>query len=71
MGLSNAQIAEFVRQLEAMRDAIPDVPTPPDTASPTTRLPGPLVGAINITVPYGDPEAIGLAVANRVAFFAA
>jgi tape measure domain-containing protein len=37
-------------------------------STPTSGIPQPLVGTIEVNLPYGDPEAVALAVANRVAY---
>ena len=70
MGLSNAQLAEFAKNL-ADANAEAAKPTTPtvggNVIGPGGQLP---VGVrdIHVHLPFGDPEASALAVSNRMAF---
>jgi TP901 family phage tail tape measure protein len=71
LGLTDAQLKAFTKSVKDLKDEVDKPVKPPGTPGGPGRLPGPLVGSINISVPYGDPEAIGMAVANRLAWQAA
>jgi hypothetical protein len=63
LGLTDAQLQEFIKHLG---DLNKELETP--EAPPVGTLPGPVAPVVNIYPPFGDPEAIGLTVVNRLAF---
>lgn len=70
VGLSDSALAEFVRQMREFDKAVregqrPDVTSP---IAPQDAGDRPVVENMNIYLPYGDPEAVGLGVANRLAY---
>ena len=70
MGLSNTQLAEFIRHLEELNEEIENPSTPPQpglTIGPGGRLPEGF-RELHVHLPFGDPEAVARAVDNRLAF---
>lgn len=66
VGLSDTALAAFIQQIRDFEAA---------AAGAAAALPGtneqiqrPTIENLNLVLPYGDPEAVGLAVLNRVAF---
>jgi len=66
VGLSDTALANFIQQIRDFEAAAAGAAAALPGAN--DQAPRPTIENLNLVVPYGDPEAIGLAVLNRVAF---
>jgi hypothetical protein len=66
-GLSDTALADFIKQLNDYTEAIKSATaaTPDGVAGQGVSRP---IGELHVHVPYGDPEAVALATANRIAY---
>ena len=65
VGISATTVAEFTKQMKAFQDAAAGAAQPPAAGEDVA---GPRIGELHIHIPSGDPEAVALVAANRLAY---
>jgi hypothetical protein len=66
-GLSDTALGDFIKQLNDYTQAVKDAAGATPGAPNGTNVARP-IGELHVHVPYGDPEAVALATANRIAY---